>query len=161
MNRALAAQVERLVIGPVLASLGAVEPRLDSLAARRLLLGTLAVETGGVWIQQNPGPALGWFQMEPATHDHLLARIWREEAFAGWMHGNFGRPFLGGAREMAGNAFYAAALARFYYWFDPAPLPDAGDLEGLAGYWKRRWNTRLGAGRADKFVRLLGPLIAA
>ncbi|SLN50309.1 hypothetical protein [Oceanibacterium hippocampi] len=160
MRIALARQVESLVIAPVLGSLGAVEPRLGSVAARQLLLGTLAVETGGIWIKQNPGPALGWWQMEPATHDDLVARIWRQPELASWMHANFGRPFVGGAAELAGNAFYAAALARLYYWFDPQPLPDAGDLAGLAGYWKRVWNTAAGAGREEKFARLLGPLIA-
>jgi len=34
----------------------------------------------------------------------------------------------------------------------PAPLPDAGDLGGLARYWKRYFNTPKGAGTAAGFI---------
>ena len=54
------------VVEPGLSAIG-----LDSQAARELLLGTALQETGLRNIQQVGGPALGYFQMEPATHDDI------------------------------------------------------------------------------------------
>ena len=59
------AQVKALLVQPVLAGLG-----LGGSAAVHLLTGTALVESGLVWLgQTGGGPALGLWQMEPATHD--------------------------------------------------------------------------------------------
>ena len=45
---------------------------VDSLAAQQLVIGTAAVESGGEYIRQlNNGPARGFFQMEPNTHEDI------------------------------------------------------------------------------------------
>ena len=61
-------QLDRDIIEPVLSRLHAASP-----AARALLLGTAAQESAmGRYIRQlRGGPALGIFQMEPATHDDI------------------------------------------------------------------------------------------
>jgi hypothetical protein len=142
------------VIRPTLDVLAAAEPRLRSPAAERLLLGTALVESWGHNIAQDgPGPALGLWQMEPATHDWLwhdpLVRMPRVRARIERLRGHL----PGSAARLAGDHYYACAMARMRYWVVPAALPAADDIEGLGAYWKRHYNTPLGAGTVDGFVR--------
>src|SRR5690348_6143324 len=62
------------VIRPTLSFIG-----LDSPSARALLLGTAIQESGLAYVSQLgddiPGPGLGLFQMEKATHDWLLDKV--------------------------------------------------------------------------------------
>ena len=51
---------------------------LDSLAAEQLLLATALQESDlRNTVQMGGGPALGYFQMEPATHDDIWANFLR------------------------------------------------------------------------------------
>src|SRR5690606_28309728 len=60
-------QLLELVIRPTLAAIG-----LNGTAAQQLVLGTAATESGLVHIKQlGTGPALGFWQMEPATYSSL------------------------------------------------------------------------------------------
>lgn len=62
-------EIKRGLIAPTLKEIG-----LYSDTALNLVTGTGLVESGfRVTVQSGGGPALGWFQMEPATHDD----IWR------------------------------------------------------------------------------------
>lgn len=143
-------QLREYVIEPVLRYLG-----LYSLAAENLLIGTVMVESRANYIHQlKGGPALGLFQMEPATHDdiHRNYLAYRKDLEAkvydiagGWQASSL-------ANEMIGNVNYAAAMARIHYLRVPEPLPDANDVEGLAAYWKEHYNTALGAGSVQDFV---------
>lgn len=121
-------------------------PRVDSDVARALLLGTALAESGLVYLRQVPnGPALGVYQMEPATHFDL---------FESWLNyrpdwygivTQFSGPDLD-AFELVGNLPYATACARAHYWRVAEPLPKL-EAAGLAAYHKRHFNTA--AGRAD------------
>ena len=137
------------VVRPVLVHLG-----LHSAAAENLLVGTALHESGGLrWLRQlGGGPAFGVYQIEPSTHDD----IWRN-----YLHF---RPKLNDRvarlaahqptrpEQLIPNLAYATAIARVHYLRVPARLPDAGDLGGLALYWKRHFNTPAGAGTAAGFV---------
>ena len=141
------------VVRPVLHRLG-----LYSDAAENLLVGTAAQESllGRYLVQVGGGPALGVFQMEPATHrdiwenflayrPELVGRIKQllpPAAAEGW------RAAEG---ELVTNLAYAAAMCRVHYLRRPEPLPKADDLVGLAAYWKRFYNTEAGAGTVDEF----------
>jgi len=125
--------------------------KLNSLAARELLLGTALQESRLTYlVQLGKGPALGLFQMEPATHDD----IW--ENFLAY------KPELSGriaqiepeydAHAMIGNLWYAAAMCRVHYFRAKASLPEAGDLNAQAAYWKRYYNTVRGAGTVDEYI---------
>ncbi|WP_338332147.1 hypothetical protein [Acetobacter sp. LMG 32666] len=57
-------QFKLLIIRTTLQEIG-----LASDAAVNLLLGTALVESGIYFLRQLRGPALGFWQMEPATHD--------------------------------------------------------------------------------------------
>lgn len=167
-----AAQFARYVIAPTLRHLDLYSP-----AAVRLLLGTALHESGGLllidqWTGPGDaalGPAIGLYQVEPATHDD----IWRNVLFAdpdGAAVDLADRPAGHGRRVLLTSRlrglmlkplsrderllcpFYATAIARLVYWRRPEPLPDAGDLEGLAAYYKAHFNTPLGASTPAKWI---------
>lgn len=130
------------------------EVDLYSPAAVNLLLLTAAQESHmGTYIRQlGNGPALGVFQMEPATHDD----IW--ENYLDYKYELSGEVLF--AADMTGNGAYRSALeynlkyailmARMQYRRRPEPLPAADDIRGLAAYWKQWYNTPLGAGTEEE-----------
>ena len=137
------------VVRPVLVHLG-----LHSAAAENLLVGTALHESGGLrWLRQlGGGPAFGVYQIEPSTHDdiwrnYLQFRPRLNERVARLAANEPTRP-----EQLITNLAYATAIARVHYLRVPAPLPDAGDLGGLARYWKRHFNTPKGAGTAAAFI---------
>ena len=126
---------------------------LWSEAAEDLLLGTAIQESGLVHVRQTVGgPALGLWQMEPATHDdiwmtYLTFRSRLADKVA----------LLAGMEElspelMVTNHQYACAMARIKYRRSPLPLPDFGDVVGYAAYWKKIFNTPNGRGTEEEFV---------
>lgn len=141
-------QLREFVIRPVLKDIGLYSP-----AAEELLVLTAAVESqGGTYIHQiGGGPALGIYQMEPATHADI--------------HDNFLRykdglklrilPYVGhqlGDNHLVYDLAYATIMARIHYLRVRDPLPAADDISGLAQYWKDHYNTYLGAGTVSKAV---------
>lgn len=128
---------------------------LYSDAAENLIIGTGLAESAGEYLKQlGGGPALGLFQMEPATHDdiwdnwleykpHLSSLILQLETEAA---------ITRGALEMIGNLYYATAMCRCHYRRVSEPFPDSRDAQGLARYWKEHYNTFRGAGSAEKAV---------
>lgn len=137
------------LIETVLTGLG-----LYSQAAMVLLLGTAAQESRlGTYIKQvGNGPALGIFQMEPATEQD----IWRNYLD---YHPELAEKIkaVTGVRGPGGqlyfNLAYQVAMARVHYLRVSAPLPPADDLPALARYWKKYYNTALGAGTVEEFKR--------
>ena len=126
-------QLEELVIVPALQYLEPEIPFSD--AAVELLKMTAAHESHlGSYLAQVEGPALGIYQMEPATENDI--------------HDNF-IDYRGTLRykidsidqELVSNLIYATAMARIHYYRDKYPLPDVMDIEGLAQYAKRVYNT--------------------
>lgn len=149
-----AKQLLELVIRPTLKKLG-----LHSEAAEQLVIGTIWQESRGEYIKQlGGGPALGLAQMEPATHDD----IWRNYlAYKRTLANNItelasmqclGDGMIPDANELISNLNYAVAMCRVHYLRVKAPLPKAGDVAGMAAYWKQYYNTPLGAGTAQEFV---------
>ena len=136
-----------------------VRPALEHLhlytrAAENLLVGTALQESGGLrWLAQlGGGPALGVYQIEPATHDD----IWKN--FLGYRHklADTVSALLASAPSRHGqlvtNLAYATAMARVHYLRVAEPLPKADDVHALARYWKAHYNTALGAGAAEDFA---------
>jgi len=142
------------IIKPVLKIL-----QLESPAAEQLLLGTVAQESrGGDFLKQVHGPALGMYQMEPATYRYLWSSYLPEQPrFYPLI-----RDFIltkdvymvdVPATEMIGNLYLATAVARINYWRQPEALPAATDVGGLADYYKKYWNTAAGAATREEFRR--------
>lgn len=142
------------VIVPTMTRLASVDARLDSLAARQLLLGTAAHESGGFRhvTQQSGGPGRSLWQIEPATANDVITRVGGRLGVGAALN-TFAWPQVGWIEQCTWNQPLACALARLKYWLVPERLPADGDIAGLARYWKQYYNTPLGSGSADDFAR--------
>lgn len=135
------------VIVPTLDNLGLNHP-----GAAELLLGTAMVESRLKYLRQlSDGPALGLYQMEPATHDDIWVNYlaWRkdyrlkiETLVSHWPPG---------PTQLIGNLWYATAMARMLYRRVPARLPGLC-AEKMALYHKKYYNTYLGATKVEESV---------
>jgi len=123
-------------------------PKLCVDGAINLLLGTAAQESYfGTYLRQiGGGPALGVFQMEPATF------IWLRDHYVERPPFNMTDLAERIAEELEWDLQLAILMARLRYWIVPRALPDANDIEGLARYWKDYYNTRFGQGTTEEFV---------
>lgn len=136
--------VKTLIVAPALEAIG-----MNSPVAINLVAGTGLVESSYVSLKQiGTGPALGLWQMEPATH----ADIWKNYINA--------QPALtrtlktlmtpgNSLAQLTGNLLYAAAMCRIKYFRAPQALPAENDAAGMALYWKAIYNSDLGAGVVD------------
>jgi len=136
-------EVRHLIIDPVLDCFD-----LYSDGAAELVLYTGVVESELRHLKQIEGPALGLWQMEPRTHDDI------------WQNYVSFRPDLAQkliefghlAQHLVYRLDYAAIMCRLHYRRDSDPLPEAGDIEGMARYWKRVYNTGAGKGTESQFI---------
>ena len=144
------AQFQELIISPSLSKL-----QLFSDSAANLLAFTCAAESrGGTYLKQIKGPALGIYQMEPATYND----IWRNYIFnrADYMQIlglNFNAFRMPEEDRMIYDLHYATAMARLHYRRVDKPLPHANDLDGIWEYYKEFWNTHLGKAKKDKAIK--------
>ncbi len=143
--------LKTLVIEPVLKHLDIYGTMLSD-SAVNLLLGTAAHESLlGKYIEQINGPAVGIYQIEPATHKDITQRYlyFRKSLKSKVMKL---KCFDTDYDDLMYNLFYQTAIARIKYWMDPEPLPEADNIEGLAYIWKRVYNTEEGKGKVEEFV---------
>lgn len=139
------AQLLTDIIIPVL-----VELDMDSRTARQLVLGTAAQESNLRYIKQlDSGPALGLWQMEPATHDDIWTNWLRHRDKT--RHVILRLALDATPAEMIWNLRYAAAMCRVHYRRFPG-FPVADDIVSLAKYWKQHYNTSVGRGTVEEFV---------
>jgi hypothetical protein len=115
--------------------------------AQALVLGTAAVESDfGTYLRQlGGGPARGPFGMEPPTFAWLAGKY--RSRFCDdwtWVSLNFA------AQEW--DLVAAIVFCRLRYRVDREPIPAAADVDALARYWKRVYNTELGAGTVEDFT---------
>lgn len=122
-------------------------------SAVNLLLGTAAQESHlGYFLKQIKGPALGIYQIEPATlHDIYSNWLTYKKEISGKLT-ELGVIKLSAESNLIGNLYYATAMARIHYYRVPEALPDADDIECLARYWKQHYNTPQGRGTEEEFI---------
>lgn len=151
----------KLVIRPTLQRMDKIANKkvFSSRAAEQLMLGTAVHESGGLrYLKQvnslgRPyGPAVSLYQMEPDTlnslyNDYLLYHADYLKVLNTFDNENFTRQFL-----LINNLAYSTAAVRLLYFWKPRALPKAGDLEGIAEYWKKYYNTPLGKGSVEEFI---------
>jgi hypothetical protein len=129
---------------------------LYSPSAVELLMGTAAQEThlghAGL-VQRGGGPARGIFQMEPITEKDLWDRIIKKRPGLESKIIKVCRVNGPSELHMVGNLVYQIIMARIKYWIVPKRLPNSSDLNGLAKYWKDYYNTYLGKGKSEEFIR--------
>jgi hypothetical protein len=124
---------------------------LYSVEAVELLLGTCAVESRfGHYFKQKKGPALGFFQIEPAT----LIDIWEHYLYYKDELSYRIKQVCGvGESDMFScetNIAYQICMARVYYLRQKGVIPV--ELKGQAEYWKKYYNTYLGKGTVEKYI---------
>ena len=138
------------VIRPVLVKLG-----LGGQAAEELLLGTAVQESLNFQYrtQVGGGPAKGYFQMEPSTHDDIWENYLKyRQKLSQDVNSFLPSKNPNKIMELENNDKYAAAMARIHYMRVAAPLPKAGDVIAQANYWKQYYNTSLGKGKPHEYV---------
>lgn len=142
-------QLRTIVVRPSLERLGRHSP-----AAENLLMGTAVQESRLRYLRQlGGGPALGLWQIEPATFADVYHRYLGARAELRRLVDDLVVPGVPLLEQLADNMRLGCAIARIKYAMDPAPLPAADDLEALARYWKRIYNTPAGAGTPAEFTR--------
>ena len=152
-------QLKIEIVRPALQAIG-----LWSLSAENLTTGTALAESRAVYLRQvGGGPALGLWQMEPATHD---------DCWNNWLcapgrsrQSTALRQIIGhlkpSARLMIGNLLYAAGMARVRYQRVPAALPGATDAAGLSQYHKDFYNTAQGSADPVATVAFFAEAVAS
>lgn len=151
------------IVRPVLINLaGAYKPAINNQAIENLLICTAVHESDGfnALVQYGGGPAQGFMQIEPATHDDIWEnfldnRAGLSDSVKAWM-----LPTLGGVDQLDGNMFYCVAMARLKYWRSRHPLPDAWDTGGLALYYKRVFNSAEGKANVAEVTKTFGEVLS-
>jgi hypothetical protein len=149
------AQLRDDVIIPVVSSLIPLQHDQggNNLAAiTELLLGTAMQESHcGDYLDQVRGPALGIWQMEPASEKDIWDNFL---AFRPDIRVPVTKLMVSGidrTKQLEGNLYYACAMARVEYLRAPAALPAAGDLEAQAEYYVKYYN-RGGAANVNEYI---------
>lgn len=155
---------KELIVLPVLEKLSAlVNIDFSTKAAVDLLVGTALHESGGLkFIKQvnsygvPVGPALSFYQMEPATIRDLYTNYlaFRPELLRAVEQ--FKIVHLDNLQNVVVNLAYATALARIKYYRVKEALPGENNpsyIQALGEYWKAHWNTALGKGTVVEFVK--------
>ena len=140
-------QVKEHIIIPTLKSMSIPV----SEEAIELLLMTMAHESlGGKYIVQLNGPALGVFQMEPATHNDIWENFlkYHHQLSFDALSFTISDTSSEDGEEMIGNMYYACAMARLHYYRVKAAIPARKDYireqlwhRALAEYAKEHYNT--------------------
>ena len=132
----------------IMETLDVIVPELNSPEAVELLMMTAAQESFlGRFIKQlDCGIAKGVFQMEMATYRDLFDNYIRYHPDLQNKLFNY-FPVNEETAEimMCGNLPYQIVVARLNYYRKPGALPEWHDALGLARYYKKYWNTHLGA----------------
>ena len=140
-------ELREKIIRPVLKSM-----EMWSEEAEDLLLGTAIHESDKLKriTQYGNGPALSYYQMEPATLHDLYDNYLRFHPEKLKLLDKFKAPGLAQADNLRMNMAYATAAARLQYYRRPEAIPTT--LEGQATFWKSAWNTELGAGTVEQYI---------
>lgn len=150
-------QLRELIIQPTLRYL---EPQINySEDAVELLMMTAAHESHlGTYIQQVKGPAQGIYQMEPSTEEDIHRNFLEyKDRIAQDIAGLTLISEIGD--ELQGNLYYATAMARVHYYRVPEKLPSRHDVEGMAKYAKRFYNSKLGKATANDYAQAYRRLV--
>lgn len=124
--------------------------------AVELLMLTAAQESHcGTYIKQVQGPALGIYQCEPTTEDDIFANYlaFKPELKAlinGLMIADYN--MVSYRWDLKANLVYQTAICRIHYLRVPESLPSYKDIEAMAKYWKKYYNTEKGKGTIKEAI---------
>lgn len=133
-------QFRKLIVVPTLTKLD-----MYSKNAEELLVFTCATESkGGTYIKQITGPALGIFQIEPASYADVWEFIKRQSGLMTKIAIRFNVSAVPEATRMIYDLEFATMMARVFYRRFKEPIPDANDVNAIWAYYKKYYNTELG-----------------
>jgi len=122
-------------------------------AAEKLLIMTACHESGGFRYRvQQGGPALSYFQIEPASFDDVWNRYLGIREDRRPLVAQFLPEDMDPLSALENDDRFACAIARMKYAAVPASLPPATDEDALAAYCKQYWNTDAGKATAKKYL---------
>lgn len=122
--------------------------------AIELLMGTWAAESSGGanLVQLGGGPARSAWQIEKPTFEDVIKRcgmIPREViSFTAGVHPITAMDYP----KIERNHKLAIQIARLKYFLIAEKIPE--NMTGQARYWKKYYNTELGAGTVEKYIEL-------
>ena len=121
--------------------------------ALTLVMRTGMAESGFKALKQmNDGPALGFFQVELETAQDTLDNYVKYRK-----HYQVALKELGLTEDLKfclmSNIALQVAFCRLKYKRDKNAIPSWNDLEKQAKYWKKVYNSELGAGTVEHFIK--------
>ena len=117
-----------------------------SSAAIALLSMIAAHESGGfTYNKQIQGPALSIYQIEPATYDDVCAYAMEKD----YLKGELPNP----PERLIFDLDFATCIARIFFLRFKERIPSRDNIEGLANYAKKYWNTDKGKARPEYYSR--------
>lgn len=114
--------------------------------------GTIGQESGFQNIAQVGGPALGFGQCEPATHNSLWLNfiLYRPAIKAALIQILNGAPLPPDPQNLLTNPLYGVAMLFVKYLDCPGAIP--ADLNSQAAYYKLNYNTPEGAATEAEYI---------
>lgn len=129
--------------------------RIWSRAAENLIVGTGLVESNFTFLSQIKGPALSPWMIEPNTFTWLIAKLSTDKKLMLRVLQHLGMATLpSDPRQVINNMALACILARLKYLYNPAPLPNADNIDALARYWAKIYNTKNREKDIQRFIDL-------
>jgi hypothetical protein len=135
-------------IASILNSIGLYSPE-----AVNLLLGTMAQESalGKYRKQFGGGPALGIYQMEPATHDDIWQNFLKYKPDLAKKILSVSHVLRPNALLLENNDVYSTCMCRVHYLRVKEQIPATKEQQAL--YWKAYYNTWKGKGTTKDYLR--------
>lgn len=132
------------IVTPALKRIGLASP-----AAINLVTGIGLVESGYRTRKQVNGPALGYWQMEPATERDCWTNFLNYRPFLAGLVRKIAEPDKPSSLLLLSNDAYASAMCRIRLYRSPDPLPSPDCALALCQYWKLHYNSLIGKGQVD------------
>jgi|TARA_R110000824_G_scaffold55632_4_gene153104 hypothetical protein len=129
------------------------EMNMYSEDAASLIYKTGMAESGYRALEQSGGPAIGFFQVEPATMRDTIENYVAYRPQIQTTLWAFGYDDKNDVDRLMGSIILQVAFCRLKYRRAPDALPSCDDLEAQAKYWKKIYNSELGKGTVSHFMK--------
>ena len=130
------------------------DSEIDQYVALVMLTAQTESDFGLVVKQYNSGPALGWFQMEPATEKDLWENYIKYRPKIKQIMEQISHKNVLNTSQLQTNIAYATLMCSLQYkrYVDSGriKLPAANDRKEQARVWKKVYNTHHGKGTIEK-----------
>jgi|GEM_PF-5493509 len=146
-------QLEKYAIDLVLKEMSEYKDYIDSYNVRQQMLGIIAQESlAGRYIKQiGNAPACGIIQMEPTTARDIQHNFLRYRPQLDGIVNRFYNSKMSLEENLIGNLHYQMAMLRVHLLRCKGSIPSS--LEDQAKYWKDNYNTHLGKGTIEEYIR--------